>query len=105
MRSILALSLLITLCASANAATVRHVHRHAEIMYDHDGPGLCRDGACNRRDVDIAGNLLGIHENRLRSGQFDRMSRRHVGLRRHDHFISGAQPKREPDEMHSGRAR
>jgi len=29
MRSILALSLLITLCASANAATVRHAHRHA----------------------------------------------------------------------------
>jgi hypothetical protein len=29
MRSVLALSLLITLCASANAATVRHAHRHA----------------------------------------------------------------------------
>jgi hypothetical protein len=29
MRSILALSLLITLCASANAATGRHAHRHA----------------------------------------------------------------------------
>jgi hypothetical protein len=29
MRSVLALSLLITLCASANAATVRHTHRHA----------------------------------------------------------------------------
>ncbi len=28
MRSVLALSLLITLCASANAATVRHAHRH-----------------------------------------------------------------------------
>jgi hypothetical protein len=29
MRSILALSLLITLCGSANAATVHHAHRHA----------------------------------------------------------------------------
>jgi len=29
MRSLLALSLLISLCASANAATVRHAHRHA----------------------------------------------------------------------------
>jgi hypothetical protein len=28
MRSILALSLLITLCGSANAATVHHAHRH-----------------------------------------------------------------------------
>jgi hypothetical protein len=31
MRAILALSLLITLCASANAATVRHPHRHAAV--------------------------------------------------------------------------
>lgn len=29
MRSILALSLLIALCGSANAATVHHAHRHA----------------------------------------------------------------------------
>ena len=29
MRYVLALSLLITLCASANAATVHHRHRHA----------------------------------------------------------------------------
>ena len=32
MRSILALSLLITLCGSANAATVHHAHRRHAIM-------------------------------------------------------------------------
>ena len=74
-------------------------------MDDHDGPGLCRDGACNRRNVDIAGIRLGIDEDRLRAGQFDRVRAGDVGLRRHDHFIAGPQPKREPDEMHAGRAR
>ena len=37
MRSVLALGLLITLCASANAATVRHSHRHAVA---HSNQGL-----------------------------------------------------------------
>ena len=37
MRSILALSLLITLCGSANAATVHHAHRrHAVAQSQHD---------------------------------------------------------------------
>jgi hypothetical protein len=34
MRSILALSLLITLCGSANAATVHHARRHAMVRTD-----------------------------------------------------------------------
>ena len=36
MRSILALSLLITLCGSANAATVHHAHRRHAIMTASD---------------------------------------------------------------------
>jgi hypothetical protein len=37
MRSILALCLLIALCASANAATVHHAHRHTNV---YSGEGL-----------------------------------------------------------------
>ena len=37
MRSILALSLLITLCASANAATVHHAHRRHAIAGPNQG--------------------------------------------------------------------
>lgn len=36
MRSILALSLLISLCGVANAATVHHAHRHA-VVHAHQG--------------------------------------------------------------------
>ena len=37
MRSILALSLLITLCGSANAATVHHAHRRHAIVRPNQG--------------------------------------------------------------------
>jgi hypothetical protein len=37
MRSILALSLLITLCGSANAATVHHAHRRHAIVHPNQG--------------------------------------------------------------------
>src|SRR5258708_1434224 len=37
MRSILVLSLLITLCGSANAATVHHAHRRDAIVRPHQG--------------------------------------------------------------------
>ena len=37
MRSILALSLLVTLCASANAATVHHAHRRHAIVRPNQG--------------------------------------------------------------------
>jgi hypothetical protein len=37
MRSILALSLLITLCGSANAATVHHAHRRHAIVLPNQG--------------------------------------------------------------------
>ena len=37
MRSILALSLLITLCGSANAATVHHAHRRHANVRPHQG--------------------------------------------------------------------
>jgi len=37
MRSILALSLLVTLCASANAATVHHAHRRHAIAGPNQG--------------------------------------------------------------------
>ena len=39
MRSILALSLLITLCGSANAATVQHARRHAIVRPNYAPPG------------------------------------------------------------------
>ena len=40
MRSILALSLLITLCGSANAATVHHPHRrHPASAFAYEPPG------------------------------------------------------------------
>jgi hypothetical protein len=37
MRSILALSLLVTLCGSANAATVHHLHRRHAIVHPNQG--------------------------------------------------------------------
>ena len=37
MRTILALSLLITLCGSANAATVHHAHRRHAIVHPNQG--------------------------------------------------------------------
>jgi hypothetical protein len=37
MRSILALSLLVTLCGSVNAATVHHTHQRHAIVHPHQG--------------------------------------------------------------------
>ena len=82
-----------------------HVDRHAEIMHDRNPFRAWRYSGLDGREVDIPGHALGIDEHRPCTNKCNRVRRRSVCLSRNDDLVASAEPEREPDEMHAGRAR